>query len=242
MARLYVKHKQCTSCGLVKALDQFYKNKAHKTDGHTARCAECQKAAVARWRATPRGAMKVKKRTAARIASGEHTKKQQEYRKTERGRACMRQYAQTASCKSHQSRYQRSKKGRTTAAAGLSRRIAADPEKYRAKWRRWNKLPSSLAASKRYLQTPHGRAQKRTKDARRRAITRHAATATLTTTDWLEIMEQQNGRCHYCHKKRALTMDHVMPLSRGGQHTPENVVGACMKCNRKKGSKVLTLF
>lgn len=46
--------------------------------------------------------------------------------------------------------------------------------------------------------------------------------------------------CQYCGKKSAekfLTIDHVIPLSRGGRHDWINVVTACAKCNNKKGSQ-----
>ncbi len=46
--------------------------------------------------------------------------------------------------------------------------------------------------------------------------------------------------CQYCCKKfptRELTLDHVMPISRGGGKTWENLVTACHKCNRVKASR-----
>ena len=47
------------------------------------------------------------------------------------------------------------------------------------------------------------------------------------------------GLCHYCRRQvgpRALTMDHVVPLGRGGVSRRGNVVPACKDCNsRKKG-------
>jgi len=48
-------------------------------------------------------------------------------------------------------------------------------------------------------------------------------------------------RCQYCGCRPAhddLTIDHVMPRSRGGRSTWENVVLACTKCNTKKGDKL----
>lgn len=45
------------------------------------------------------------------------------------------------------------------------------------------------------------------------------------------------GRCHYCRKScppRELTMDHVIPLVRGGRTSKGNVVPACPECNRLK--------
>lgn len=47
------------------------------------------------------------------------------------------------------------------------------------------------------------------------------------------------GRCHYCGHPtpaRELTMDHVVPLVRGGRSTPGNVVPACKDCNNRKKS------
>lgn len=43
-------------------------------------------------------------------------------------------------------------------------------------------------------------------------------------------------------KLRALTMDHVVPLTRGGWHDPINVVPACQSCNSKKHDKTLIEF
>ena len=43
----------------------------------------------------------------------------------------------------------------------------------------------------------------------------------------------------YCGVKANLTIDHVVPLSKGGKWVWENLVTACCKCNGKKGSKSL---
>ena len=47
------------------------------------------------------------------------------------------------------------------------------------------------------------------------------------------------GVCHYCQRPtpaRELTMDHVVPLVRGGRTTKGNVVPACKDCNNHKKS------
>ena len=46
-----------------------------------------------------------------------------------------------------------------------------------------------------------------------------------------------NGLCHYCGRKFAfkqLTMDHIVPIARGGTTTAGNVVPCCAECNKKK--------
>lgn len=50
---------------------------------------------------------------------------------------------------------------------------------------------------------------------------------------------RDNYRCVYC-KKKATTIDHVLPISRGGKTTYENCVASCFSCNSKKGSKLLS--
>lgn len=47
----------------------------------------------------------------------------------------------------------------------------------------------------------------------------------------------QNGVCFYCNRevgREQLTMDHVVPLSRGGKSRKGNIVAACKECNTKK--------
>lgn len=49
-----------------------------------------------------------------------------------------------------------------------------------------------------------------------------------------------DGICFYCKQKfppEQLTMDHVVPLARGGKSTPGNVVPCCKDCNNKKKFK-----
>ena len=54
------------------------------------------------------------------------------------------------------------------------------------------------------------------------------------------IVWRDNNQCQYCANyfpSDKLTMDHVIPKSRGGKNTWENLVAACKKCNQKKGSR-----
>ena len=58
----------------------------------------------------------------------------------------------------------------------------------------------------------------------------------LRQTAWWK-RKIDRGLCYYCHKKVGrdhLTMDHLVPLSRGGKSTKGNIVAACKTCNNKK--------
>ena len=52
------------------------------------------------------------------------------------------------------------------------------------------------------------------------------------------LMHRDRYRCAYCGG-RAETIDHVIPRSRGGQHTWQNCVACCAKCNHRKADKLL---
>ena len=53
-----------------------------------------------------------------------------------------------------------------------------------------------------------------------------------------EVFIRDSYRCQYCGKNtRDLTLDHVVPRSRGGLHTWQNVASACKRCNHRKAGR-----
>jgi 5-methylcytosine-specific restriction endonuclease McrA len=54
-----------------------------------------------------------------------------------------------------------------------------------------------------------------------------------------EVLRRDNHTCQYCGSTKHLTLDHVIPRSKGGQHTWDNVVTACEKCNSTKSDRLL---
>ena len=55
------------------------------------------------------------------------------------------------------------------------------------------------------------------------------------------VFARDRHRCQYCGSARHLTVDHVVPRSRGGPDTWDNLVTSCAPCNRKKGDRPLDL-
>jgi len=54
----------------------------------------------------------------------------------------------------------------------------------------------------------------------------------------LEVFSRDQYICQYCGREgRQLTLDHVTPRHQGGEHTWENVVSACIPCNRHKAGR-----
>jgi CRISPR/Cas system Type II protein with McrA/HNH and RuvC-like nuclease domain len=52
-----------------------------------------------------------------------------------------------------------------------------------------------------------------------------------------KIYRRDGHECVYCGSKKTLTLDHVIPKSRGGKNTWENLVTSCFKCNLKKADR-----
>ena len=51
------------------------------------------------------------------------------------------------------------------------------------------------------------------------------------------VFARDRHRCQYCGSDRHLTVDHVVPRSKGGLDTWDNVVTSCAPCNRKKADR-----
>ena len=65
------------------------------------------------------------------------------------------------------------------------------------------------------------------RDAHRRKITRRA------------VFARDEWTCQYCGSRSNLTVDHVVPRSKGGSSSWDNIVASCAPCNRRKGNTML---
>ncbi len=72
-------------------------------------------------------------------------------------------------------------------------------------------------------------------DPKRIQKEREKARKLKKTQWWLDQLNR--GVCHYCERKfkrTELTMDHIVPIARGGTSTQGNIVPSCKECNRDK--------
>jgi 5-methylcytosine-specific restriction endonuclease McrA len=86
------------------------------------------------------------------------------------------------------------------------------------------------------------RFERRFHRSKRRALEAAAPGEGLTVAQFREICEAQGGLCAYCGRLVKLTIDHVVPIAKGGAHDPSNVVGACLPCNQSKSTRSLDEF
>lgn len=96
-----------------------------------------------------------------------------------------------------------------------------DPEKFRKRAREYAQTNPETTQAKRL---------------RHLALKRNA-NGNFTGSDIKRMTQEQNGCCYYCGKQTALTVDHKMPLSRGGSNSTDNLCMACRFCNSQKGAR-----
>ena len=118
------------------------------------------------------------------------------------------------------------------------------------------KYPYKLKSSRAYYiknkekvkETNHKRHKEHPEIIRRHASLRRARLNNADGNGWTDKQEKElknsyDNRCAYCGKKfGALEMDHIIPLTRGGDHKIENIVPACRSCNAGKFNRPLLVW
>lgn len=205
--------KRCSKCGESKPLDEFSPH-AKAPDGKQAQCRECRRVAQAAYYARNRDAIH------ERAARGrrENPDRQRQY-----GRSYW------ASLTPEQRAHKREVRKAWYAANAEARR-----EYQRAYM---ESHPEAREANRRAVVAWEKRNPLRARDkhARRRAL---VGDGKVTLAEWEALLAREGGHCAYCNTRpEALTMDHVVPLSRGGKHAIENILPACKSCNSRKGAR-----
>ena len=132
--------------------------------------------------------------------------------------------------------------------------LSENKEKVREKDREWKKNNASKVkkARREYylrnLEKEHGQSRRwrkenpeknLAKEQKRRAIkakVEHGYVPLIT-----ELVKRQDGKCNGCQlkfsKRLKPTLDHIIPISKGGPHIESNVQALCLSCNIRKGNK-----
>jgi len=78
------------------------------------------------------------------------------------------------------------------------------------------------------------------------AVRETKITASTISAKRKKVYNKTNGRCAYCGKRLELLgnwhIEHMLPRSRGGQNSMDNLVASCEACNRRKGAKTVGEF
>jgi len=81
--------------------------------------------------------------------------------------------------------------------------------------------------------------QRPLKNARQQIRNRILGSANKGILSSREIASLYNQPCQNCGSKANLSIDHIIPLARGGSHTIGNLMTLCKSCNSSKGKKLL---
>lgn len=114
-------------------------------------------------------------------------------------------------------------------------RYRADPQRYIGNWQKKNK--AKVRQYKAKWKTTHLAAVVRHSQIRRTRIAGKQEHYTLD--QWMKLCSDCGNICLSCQQPKPLTVDHVVPISRGGNDTIENIQPLCIICNVKKGTKIL---
>ncbi len=117
----------------------------------------------------------------------------------------------------------RSKPENAAKVAENSRRWRLDnPEKSKEQETRWRQENPEMSIAKTH---------------RRRANIR-GSESRYTAQEWRNLVKKYNNKCLCCGRSDVkLTVDHVIPLSKGGRNDISNIQPLCLSCNDKKGTK-----
>lgn len=213
--------KLCRGCDTHKDRSEFHK-RAASGDGLQARCKQCvQQAQVAK-----SGGRTLKLRELALVGKTLCSKCGAEFLIDEMPRDRSRT---TGPCA-----------GRTTDCYACRRARKVDPAKQREYIAKYRATPLGQATQKTNYERNKEAAFERAR--RRRAVKRGATCASSEELKaWSRIV--LHDPCAYCGTtERKITLDHVVPLSRGGEHGPANLVGVCEYCNKSKSTKTILEF
>ena len=230
---MHVLSKRCRKCEQVQPISEFGKDK-RSPDGRAPRCRTCRsaydKALRKRLSEDPDWVQRRREKERAKYAAD-----------PERGRERTRRW-----------RSRHPERDAESAKRSREKQLAKDPdyfrrwarenaERHRAnsrrsmrKWRRENP-EAAKAAKARYRSRHPGRVKaiEREKTYSRRAKMTYSP-------ELAEFMRELVTKpCAYCGATEKITVDHVVPLSRGGKHEQANLAPACFSCNSSKGARTL---
>lgn len=212
--------KQCTTCLNISPVTEFYRKKNGQSMGAT--CKQCSKQRVMIWRKTSEGRLAAQQADARYKASPQGQQKRRAYSRSETARNGEKRYRHTLTGQEALRRYRQS-------------------DKRKAVLHRYYQSGKGKVAIARYQATPKGKASLARGVHKRRGSMLIAST--VTAEEWAIIKGRAKNKCYYCQQKmQRLTMDHIIPLSKGGQHIASNIVPACRSCNSRKGNKILHLI
>jgi 5-methylcytosine-specific restriction endonuclease McrA len=211
--------KRCTKCSTDKPLSEFEKDPRSKL-GHRSQCKACR---AARWRERYATEPDFRERNKQRVRTIYAT--DTTYREGTRQRVAEWQ-------REHRERVNAGARQRYHAYHGARDRARRANPSYRARKREWERLRLQGAEAR-----ARSRWSLRQGKVKRRTWLRDAGT--FTRQEWNMLCARYDHCCLACGASAPLTVDHVIPLSKGGTNMIENIQPLCRPCNSSKGTQTI---
>lgn len=200
--------KRCTVCGIVKPASEFYKRKAAKC-GLQSRCKQCSKKHYEEHKEY-------------------YTKYREDHKEKERNYDILYRARHEMEQKTRCKKYYQENKERLKECGRIYYR--ENTEQVKERNGKYHKSPMGKLVD---LNNRHKRRELRDKTPKKDH---------LTLTQWQKILSSQKNKCAICgcnfDKITPATMDHIVPLSKGGIHSSDNIQALCRVCNSRKSNKI----
>lgn len=248
-----IPQKHCPTCGATKPVSEFHKCKTRE-DGL---CHECKVCACARsdtWRKrNPDRDRENQKGTRERRKARDIRHPVQEDG-TKFCYMCQQEKPIAEFSRNTRMVDGRCRHCRACARLDYQRRRAANPERYRARSRAWERRNVNLTRKYRaryrekyreVLREKHRLYDKQNPDKALERVMRRRARKKRTRIGWVSykrIWERDRGMCYICGQRvdrKDCHFDHVIPLSKGGAHAEYNIAVTHQWCNQKKSARVM---
>ncbi len=203
--------KKCPKCGQTKDIGEFYKCKSRR-DGFTSWCKECSNTSHKNYVENNREQLREYDRE-------EYYKNRERHLENRR--------------KSNERNKEKIKKARKVYYKNNKERILEQDAKYRSEHK-----DAIAARMKKYYEIHKDEFVYRARE--RKKLVRATKDGTITKATLDEMYEAQEHKCGYCGRdldELGKHLDHILPLSKGGRHTINNVHWVCPKCNLEKNNK-----
>jgi 5-methylcytosine-specific restriction endonuclease McrA len=240
-------HKRCSKCGEMKVLEMFCKNKSLK-DGRHSQCKACVKAYA------QENAEKLREYHRAYREANAETLREQKREYAQENAERLREYHRAREANAEALR----EYGRAYFAANSEVLLAKQKARYEANKEKilgqqhnyylanidiirkrqrayYEANADTIRAYNRKFAAEHPELRLVSYHKRRALIKGNGGTYTVAEKRML--YENQRGLCAYCERSEKLTIDHIIPISKGGSNDISNICLACLRCNLSKREK-----